>query len=452
MGLSVSGAARDQLRCIAERGNGHYYDADNAADIESRLVRVAQRAARPFTLGGEPLEGGTEDAPTPVTVGDWTDTIGAGASRSFVFTRTDPGTTVRASAITPGDGSTSDGLLVAVFAPDGSRCDSSVLTRTLDVRDLIGVEAAATADPDQPDGGPCAAPGDFRITVERSRASERAAAYGLRVTEEPALAGAVPQPTSTASPEATPPRLTGPATEVLGGTSFAGATEIGPGRWSSTIVPGETLVYRVPLEHGQGLTAAAAFPKAPGPVADILEDGFPALVQLTLLNPMRAALEPADRTETSGRPDGLTLVDATAILERGALRASGAVGTAGGSRDLSMAGDYYVMVSMMDREETVELPFTLDLDVTGTPEPAPPYDGGLTWSVADGTSDPSVDPTPVADRDPAASSSEEPGDGVPAWWLGAGALLLLVAGVLAVLVSRGRSRRGPATGSGGRAG
>lgn len=385
VGLSVSGAARSQLQCIAERGNGQYYDADSADEIVSRLVRVAERAARPFTLGGEPIDGGPVDRPEPVTVGDWHDVIGPrGAERSFTVTRETAGTTLRVSAVMQGDGSTSDALQMELFDPQGDRCDASTLSRNLDLRDLVGVQVAATADPDAPDGGPCAQPGDYRVTVRRGSAAERATAYGLRVSEEPVLAAAVGEPTATAVPELGRPDVAGRPTEALGGTSFADATPVGPGRWSSTIVPGEALLYRLPLEHGQSLRVAARFPRVSDPVRERLEAGFPAQAQLTLLNPMRATLAAADAGAAYGRPDGSTLLDATGTVDRASLTTSSAVGSAGGSSDLSMAGDYYVMVSVMAIESTVELPFTLDLEVVGTPTPAPSYVDGLTWSVATG--------------------------------------------------------------------
>ena len=94
VGLSVSGAARSQLQCIAQAGNGQYYDADDAAEIESRITRVAQRALRPFTLTGSAITGGTTDDPTPITTGEWLDTLDT-ATRSYAFERTTAGTTLR---------------------------------------------------------------------------------------------------------------------------------------------------------------------------------------------------------------------------------------------------------------------------------------------------------------------------------------------------------------------
>lgn len=407
VGLSVSGKARRQLQCIAESGNGHYYDADRAADIVSRLIRVAERAARSFSLGGLAIQGGPVERPTPVTVGDWTDVIGAGTeTRSFSFTRTEPGTTVRVAAITQGDGTRSDGLKVELVGPDGARCDSGVITRTMDLRDLVGVDAALAADPDEPDGGPCAQPGDFRITVTRSRAAERPAPYGLRITEEPALGGPVPGPTSTAEAAAVEPSVDGPEQATGGGTSFASATPLEAGRWTSAIVPGEALVFRVPLEFGQALRVGVRFPGLSDPVRSRLDDPRLPQAQVTLFNPMQATLRPVGGTIGSEVPDDVTLLAATPPVDRGTLSSSRVVGTVGGSDDVSTAGDHYVMVSVEKADATVELPFVLDVEVEGEPGPAPSYPGGVSWTVADGASG-GEDPT--AGPDEGASTAGEPG-------------------------------------------
>lgn len=68
IGLRVSGAARNQLRCIADKGHGTYYDADNAAQIEDSLDKLATRAFRPFQLTGTPVEGSLDKAKAPVVV------------------------------------------------------------------------------------------------------------------------------------------------------------------------------------------------------------------------------------------------------------------------------------------------------------------------------------------------------------------------------------------------
>src|SRR5690606_2128402 len=40
VGLDVSGKARRALQCIAEAGNGDYYDASSAEDLSNSMVKV----------------------------------------------------------------------------------------------------------------------------------------------------------------------------------------------------------------------------------------------------------------------------------------------------------------------------------------------------------------------------------------------------------------------------
>jgi len=47
VGLSVSGKARDQLQCVADKGNGTYYDADDADAIVDQLTRWASEPSVP---------------------------------------------------------------------------------------------------------------------------------------------------------------------------------------------------------------------------------------------------------------------------------------------------------------------------------------------------------------------------------------------------------------------
>lgn len=441
VGLSVSGAAREQLKCIAESGNGHYYDANSAGDIESRLTRVASRAVRPFTLSGQPIEGGTESDPTPIGVGDWLDTIGpANTEQSYVFERDTAGTTLRVSAVTQGEATGSDGLLVRITGPSGRQCDASVVTRTLDLRDLIGAEAVAAPDAQSDDGGECAQPGAYVITVGRGvGGAKKTVPLGLRVTEEPPIADPGFTDTSGAEVQATAPSADGAVQKVEGGVSFANATEIGAGRWSSTIVPGEALLYRVPLEFGQALRVGVTFPHQNRQIADLFKSAFPPLTQVSVFNPMRAMLRIPDAQKAYGTPDGVTLLNATAPVSRGSVDGAR---TGNGQSDASMAGDYYVMVSMKGEDYTPILPFRIDVEVVGDPATGPTYADGSTWSVADGSSgagdvtdspSPSTGATEAPEGSAATATDDDAGDGGSAMPVVAG--IVGVAGVGAILAA-----------------
>ena len=63
-----------------------------------------------------------------------------------------------------------------------------------------------------------------------------------------------------------------------------------------------------------------------------------------------------------------------------------------------MAGDYYLAVSMGREDYTPEVPFTIELEVVGTPQPGPTYADGATWTVADGATVPPEAPEPGHER------------------------------------------------------
>lgn len=436
VGLSVSGAARAQLQCIAEQGNGTYYDADSAADIESRLTRVASRALRPFTLSGAPIVGGPESSPTPVAVGEYVDTLGtAGESKSYVFTRETAGTTLRVAALSQGETGFIDGVIAEVTGPAG-RCDYASANRsTLDLREVMGVQLTAGADLGSSSVEGCDEPGDYVVTVTRARGGTEDVPFGLVVTEEPVV-----EEVGFADPElgnlaAAAPRVSGPAQQVEGASSFAGAPEIGTGPWSSTVVPGEVLLYKVPLDFGQAAQVSVEFPEASGEVAERF-GMFPPNARLVLFNPLGAQLGYVEGSEWLDFADGSTLQAAIPAVSRGPSEIRSA--EFNGGADVTAAGDYYVSVSVQKQDHTLEIPFTLNVEVLGEPAEGPTYAGGATWSVVDGASDAAVDPSPSAgesaegDDDGGAAASSE--DGGPGAVIGVGAGVLGLAALVAALV------------------
>lgn len=437
VGLSVSGEAREQLQCIAERGLGTYYDAADAAEIRSKLIRVAQRAIRPFVLTGEPIRGGSEASPTPVTVGDWTDELGPWKSpreaTHYVFTRTTTDTTLRVSAVTQGVQG-DDGLGLEILAPDGSRCAIGNTIRQIDTRRVVGVQATAGPESD------CGEPGDYLVRVDRALATEGDAPFGLRVTEEPPITAT--GFTGDGEVEVTTPQVSGKPQEAPSGQSFADAGEIGPGRWSGTIVPGEAAMYRLPLGFGQEARIAVTFPE-PGPAEQQAIDGEYTLGQIVLYNPMQGQLAHPDDATFSGRvgTEAMTFVTATPAISRDLVDSGGVNGV----EDYSTAGDYYLAVSAMRADHSVEMPFTVDVEVVGEPAEGPTYADGASWTVAGGTvtaEDPTPSPEPDSTGTPGveATPEGEDADGLLPTGAAVGVGLVGLAAVLgAVVLWRRRS-------------
>lgn len=448
VGLSVSGEARRQLQCIADRGNGTYYDADSAQDIEANLSRAAQRALRPFTLDGEPIKGGPEDDPTEVTVGDWIDTLGVEGSdtgsRSYLFERTTEGSTLRVSAATQGSATNREGLDISIVGPDGEECDTGRAIRQFDSRRIVGVQAVASDEEEET----CAQPGDYTITVTRVLADQEKVPFGLRVAEEPPLVD--PLAEEDADAKVAPPQASGKPTEVVGGASFGNAAEIGPGRWSSTVVPGEALMYRLPLEFGQAARISVSYPRGTPAMQEALDSSIGALGNIVTYNPMHAQMSYPDGAEFSGRSGGdapLTLLTATPPLARNLTDYGGY----NGSEDYSTSGAYYLGVSIEREENTVEIPFTIDVEILGEPTEGPAYVDGATWTVADGASGgeveeetPSEEPSessapPEEDAPPAAADDDEAGGLQLAAGVGAGLLGLVAIGAALLMWRRRRT-------------
>ncbi|MGN6253000.1 MAG: vWA domain-containing protein [Marmoricola sp.] len=451
VGLAVSGAARAQLRCIADAGNGQYYDASSAADIESRITRAAERALRPFALTGRPIEGGPPSAPTPVRSGDWLDALDSSHStRSYAFTRTTTGTTLRAAAVTQGSRG-NDGIGVRITSPEGTTCDSGLTARALDVRQLLG--ALATAPTGQGDG--CDGPGTYTVQVSRAPGAQGRIPFQLRITEEPPVDDPGSGPSG-------PPRVSAPAAgtpkeTVVGGSSFVTAPSLAPGTHASTVVPGEALVFGVDLAFGQSAQIGVRFPPGSSAVRRAL--GPSGLVaDLALYDPMQATTKlPSGSTfsEPVGASSPVTLATATPAVSRTLVGA----GATNGVDDFSTAGRYYVGVSLMRAAPgvaSVEVPFTLTVTVDGAPQRGPSYAGGARWTVADQIADtaeagsPSTGPSPSPSTSPPAAgatgpTSEDPADDPG----GSGAgLLVLAVGVLAVVAAGGAAlaRRRRSTG------
>ncbi|MEA2191181.1 MAG: Ca-activated chloride channel [Solirubrobacteraceae bacterium] len=134
IGFQVSGRAREQLRCIAERGRGVYRDAADADELAVALRALAARGTRTFAVTGSPVSGGAaERDATPISSGRFVDRIGPGAERWY---RVELGRGQRLAA---------SGALIVACPPQASLSDSIGTTFRIDVR------APGSAAPDATD-------------------------------------------------------------------------------------------------------------------------------------------------------------------------------------------------------------------------------------------------------------------------------------------------------------
>jgi Ca-activated chloride channel family protein len=448
VGLSVSGRARDQLQCIADRGNGTYYDAQSADQIADSITRVATRGVRPFTLDGEPVRGSADpSAPTPVAEGVWTDTLPAAApesdvdARYYSHTRTMPGSTVHVSVTSTGAPGEWDRVDSQLSTPGGTVCDTANDLRTVDSTSVLGAESLsheAGAETSE-----CATAESLLLQVSHI-APEAGAAVGLIVVEEPPVRGSVTPPTVPGDDTGSALPPIGPGgPEVLGGTSFPDATEVTTGSYSGTTVPGETQMFRVPLDWGQRLAVRFTFPRsAPAIRAKTGVQGPFATIKT--YSPMRAALsDDVGRSRVTGFSSGWsqdTIYDETLPVAYRNRSIS--------SARSSLPGDYYVALAVnKDSDgETYELPYTMDVRVVGEPVAGPDYVYDGTWSpfasiqaaraeTAQSTSSegtPTESPVATAPASASTQTADEPHTGEGS---GLGSGQVLVAGTLGVVAA-----------------
>ncbi|RYB92414.1 VWA domain-containing protein [Nocardioides glacieisoli] len=464
VGLSVDAKARAQLRCVAAKGNGTYYDADDADDIVESLQTATDRALRPFALDGTPLAGGPAADPTPIGVGLWSDKVGTrpgNAERWFSYTRTMPGSTVRVGLSSlGGDPDEWDTVQLATSTAIGSPCGTDSSLKAINSAELLGVEVAAG-----PRGNDdCATSEEILVKVSRSLSNlgRGQSPFSLQVVEEPPADGtSLPEADGWTDLVLEPPTVAGKPQPVTGGDSFATAPVLTDGAYRGSIVPGETQAFRVELGYGQTLSARLRTPPASPRLRE--QVGFQGpFGSLRVYSPMRGQVPMSgDGIDTSGFAAG-SESDVMGV-QTPELRYNNRDSSA--TLSTSLPG-YYYLVYAADadfQDRSFEMPFRIDLQVRGEESGAPEYadgqglvtgtDGPLGSPVtasADPTDEPTAEPTDEATDEPT-DGSEDGGSAVEAGaddagigtgtLVAAGGLCVVALGCVALAVGLLRSRR-----------
>jgi Ca-activated chloride channel homolog len=400
VGFGVSGKARRQLRCIADAGNGAYYDASQTPDLTDAIRKITQRALRPFQISGIPVKG-TEDPETApqLATGQYADSHDAsGVTRYYRIPRS-PGSTVTASItslVNPYHGQNIEGWNLELTTSDGRRCGTeSPMSHSYKVTSVVA-GAVSSDGSHQQTGGPCLT--DPMLILSLSRKSylgnKKSAPVEISVAEEPPITNLanLPEPLSSYDENASPVKIKAPAQTVLGGTAFSNAPALTPGTWTDSLATGETVVYRVRLETGQRLRVTADMP-APNSGWRL---GWTDAIgpQLMIFAPSRVQL-----TKQTGVLQGTQTSTLTAVSPE--IRVRNREVTHDQTRAASIAGDYYVAV-LLDPVTTDPkgrvMKFRLRVAVEGEPEGQPVYA--------------STAPSPsVSDVGPQASTTESPTSG-----------------------------------------
>ncbi|MFG3549138.1 hypothetical protein [Streptomyces sp. NPDC047725] len=267
-----------------------------------------------------------------------------------------------------------DGIRMSVRDADGASCslDSATFGAARSPRPVTawGVREISSG------GTRCQEAGTYYVTVERARPQDSPPdAWDLELTAvtepPPARTGATraPEAWDSASPEP----LTGEPERRAGGSGFARAVPVGQGAWHDDIRPGQTLFYKVPVDWGRQVHAAAEVDGTDG------GSGYAtAALRLALHNPVRGEVVDAARGYT-GRPATASLAPVPPVAYANRYATGDQVA------GMRFAGDYYLVVHLAEQvaEDFGPGPFALTLRVRlgGTVEGAPEYRGE---SVPDG--------------------------------------------------------------------
>lgn len=379
VGFNVDSQAREQLRCVAEAGNGSYIDATDADSLTDALTQVSTRAFRPFTIAGEPVVGTPAPQGAPALgAGQFTDTLAEdnGESKHYLIDRSLPGSTLHVGVTMRPDSGGSDAYLLHLETPDGRLCNTdSGSPFALGGGNSFGTAVVASAAP--ADTGPCSETDQLVLRIEPNSGSDVILGQPLEivVTEEPPIGNADQLPSTVAEPPTWQgPTVGDPVADVVAGSSLNDAPLLEPGRThSSELTRGEIVFFRVPVEHGQHLEALVDFPAPTGALQESTGTNSD-IADLTIVGPNRGEADSslADMDGLTNRailsPDAAVQAGATTFEVRHAnVRGGNEIGS-------SLAGDYYIGVSLTSTSDLLlPVPFTLTTDVLGEVGGVPEY-------------------------------------------------------------------------------
>lgn len=273
VGFQVKGSARKQLECIAEAGNGRYYDAPDAAALARQLQRSAQLSADGYRLKGERVQGAaTADKAPAIAPGQYLDTIGPGEKRYYAVGLDAVSTADFSATAVPQPGAAVDNLDALSTGLTHGAGDSLCATHTeyfLQKEGATPLTSAVSRIPSEGGSRSCDDAGRYWLVVERqSKKGSDSARWPLELVygvEAPLPEGVTP---AQSQPEygdggkrAVLP--SGDPREVRGGSGFNDARALGQGVWRDRILPAQTLWYKVPAGWGQQVRYDVEFANEP---------------------------------------------------------------------------------------------------------------------------------------------------------------------------------------------
>ncbi|WDO07311.1 hypothetical protein ME763_17485 [Streptomyces murinus] len=280
----------------------------------------------------------------------------------------------------------------------------------------------------------CRAAGTYSVLVERLDTGGTSAPWDLELAPvmEPRLTSPGPTGAPRAWDSASPEPITGEARERAGGAGFTAARALGPGVWRTTLVPGRTVFYKVPLDWGRRLQASAELGGAAG-------HGYVGgALDLSLYDPVRGLADDVSLGYTGVRkPVALAPLPPVEYANRYAAPAAVSA--------LRFAGDYYLVLHLSDRLTETFGPgpyeVTLRVRVDGRAHAGPGYAGrpqpdGVFTPTAQAEAAP-----PIGDGGGGLAGGGSPAmKAVAAGGIGLGTALLLVLGGWTLAARRAQTR------------
>ncbi|MEE1939507.1 hypothetical protein V1L54_08770 [Streptomyces sp. TRM 70361] len=396
----------------------------------------------------EPVRGATSGAEAPeLAPGVYTDSIGPGEERLYAVELDAASTAYLSAMAAPAPGTAvavrGDGLALRLTTAEGKECDTARVTfagngTAYPIGDHTARRTGGRVD------ARCRKAGRYLFSVGRV-GGEAGGEWPLEIRHmsEPGLAGETPQPPAEGAGSTEPPEPSGPpGGEVRpadGGSGPNDAAALRSGAWRDRLRPGETRFYRVPLEWGQRLFAAAELPAVRGRYAFV-----PGALGLQLYNPARGAVVGGNFKPYDGKMT-------TASLGTPPVDYGNRYGT--GADEVSVPGWYYLELTLhrdLERFFPDGAGVTLRVNVDGEAAEGPEYAGDLR-AAGFGTDDDGQAPLGRGRAEQGRPAADARRDGhmlLLAWaGIGTGGALLLGLGLWTVAARRGG---GTGTTGGGR--
>lgn len=365
VGFGVDESARKQLTCIARVTGGTYTDAPDARSLDRVLPRVTDAALRSYQPSGIPVTGTPEPGTAPqLKPGQYVDMFERNR-RKYYAVDVPAGMTAYFTATLIYARNSNDldiGAFEAkMYAPDGSDCSIGERDITSFAGDGEFITAPLTSD--KATSTECTKPGRYTFGVLRDSDQYQADQLPVEIIVglEPKVTGDKGQPAANRPVGFHDPG--GSSRTVVGGGSFGTAATLdGTGTYTDLLHYGEYVFYRVRLDWGQGLAYRVRY-------GDVPERTI-VNIETTLLSPFRAQVG-WDTTAYGGDPTKLPASsEAIATLPIRYLNRENT------ERKQSVAGWFYIGVKLgkgRGEADPGTVPVSVDLVVTGQPEPGPAY-------------------------------------------------------------------------------